>query len=529
MQFNLHAGLLPSATLETPMTIFGSLIRSSKRTKSETGAIDLNLTKQIHTIVDRYLSDFKMSQKSMSADIGRLRKTAFEAESKSSTIPDLVGRLTDLSQQLTTLTEAHQTLQTSYTDLERKYNALSISNTDLLAKLNDLQSPTGSVTALAHTEATHHKDHERQIKTLASTQDTLVKKVEHVKSAIVSTVALSNKIEAYHNDFQTKHTEYDAAAKQNRFLTTSQFNALQTSIHNKVAAVTTATATLTEQVNGISITVNTQKHLNTSLKRQVEVAKGEVRAAHSKVDTSVPWSVVARSRAPPVASKIQKAAKAGTVKAMEGKYPVYIRRHDTSAPLDHKAIASAIDRRHGLGTVSFVTTTTTTTGHITAYITKKDLVVTAQKWLPEAHPNFALLETTPWYKGVIHNVPAHVTMMISGGIIIDYQHHRMAQFNPVRPKTRSSKPSKCSAHATDSSPSADLAQTSASSSPASSSSSASSSSASSSVSSAAALLSSAAAALSADSTDATDSSTPASSATANTTAHLTGPTQAHDN
>ncbi|KAK9475601.1 hypothetical protein V1514DRAFT_34788 [Lipomyces japonicus] len=199
-------------------------------------------------------------------------------------------------------------------------------------------------------------------------------------------------------------------------------------------------------------------------------------------------------------------------------------------------------------------------------ITKKDLVDTAQEWLPEAHPNFALLDTTPWYKGVIHNVPAHVTMndvrvalqqqscelrvdprilsalraggntivlcftsatdysrCSSGGIIIDYQRHRMAQFNPVRPKTRSSKPSKGSAHATDSSSSADLAQTSASSSLASSSS-ASSSSASSSVSSAAALLSSAAAALSTDSTDATDSS-----AAANTAAHLTGPTQAHDN
>ncbi|KAK9475826.1 hypothetical protein V1514DRAFT_322730 [Lipomyces japonicus] len=95
-QSNLHAGLLPSATLKTPMTIFGSPIRSPKRTKSETGAIDLDLTKQIHTIVVRYLSDFKMSQKSMSADIGRLRKTAFAAESKSSTIPDLAGRLTDL-------------------------------------------------------------------------------------------------------------------------------------------------------------------------------------------------------------------------------------------------------------------------------------------------------------------------------------------------------------------------------------------------------------------------------------------------
>ncbi|KAK9475827.1 hypothetical protein V1514DRAFT_268223, partial [Lipomyces japonicus] len=204
-------------------------------------------------------------------------------------------------------------------------------------------------------------------------------------------------------------------------------------------------------------------------KRQVEVAKGEARAAHSKVDTSVPWSVVARSRAPPVASKIQKAAKAATVKAIKDKYPVYIQRHDTSAPLDHKAIVSAIDSRHGLGTVSFVTTTT---GHITAYITKKDLVDTAREWLPEAHPNFALLDTTPWYKGVIHNVPAHVTMndvrvalqqqacelrvdprILSasraggktivlcftsatdysrcslGGIIIDYQRHRMAQFN----------------------------------------------------------------------------------------------------
>ncbi|KAK9480620.1 hypothetical protein V1514DRAFT_358929 [Lipomyces japonicus] len=279
MQSNLHAVLLPSATLETPMTIFGSPVRSPKRTKSETGAIDLDLTKQIHTIVDRYLSDFKMSQKSMSADIDRLRKTAFAPESKSLTIPDLAGRLTDLSQQFTTLTEAHQTLQTSYTDLERKYN-----------------SPTGSVTALAHTEATHHKDHECQIKTLASTQETLVKNVEHVKSAIVSTVALGNKIDAYHKDFQTKHTEYDAAAKQNRLITTSQFNALQTSIHNKVAAVTMATAMLTEQVNGIRITLNTQKHLNTSLKRQVEVAKGEARAAHSKVNTSVPWSVI---RLPP--------------------------------------------------------------------------------------------------------------------------------------------------------------------------------------------------------------------------------------
>lgn len=153
--------------------------------------------------------------------------------------------------------------------------------------------------------------------------------------------------------------------------------------------------------------VESNTMVTNNTRSQANQAKAESRAAFSqatKMQKEGPWYIKTRRGA--MLEQIRQDQTDASQKK-EDVYSVHIRVRDEEKVCELGKLGRKIDEKFGKGTVKF--SQRTKSGHIKFLLNSKKVAESSEEWIKDLDPEFTLLDTTPWAKGVAYGMPTTMT------------------------------------------------------------------------------------------------------------------------
>lgn len=282
---------------------------------------------------------------------------------------------------------------------------------------------------LIRTQQNHIDDMERKMATWKQELDVFNKRSgavkifsddarDHVIRAEARVAKVESRVEEAHTLIENIDNTMKKFSTQQKSLSDARLNLAEKNLAEKFSAkiaevkYTEAQAKLAiKKVDQLSKKVVSTTNICNETQKEVKRTKHEARSATSYARAiESKWEV--RKTPRPRFSQIRAEQKNAKKGPDNQKYQVCIRVTDTEADYDINKIGSKIDEIHGKGTIKFGSRTRS--GHIKMFITKKEVADSADKWIQQVGPNYSILETDKWYKGVVYGIPKEVTSDILG-------------------------------------------------------------------------------------------------------------------
>lgn len=291
-----------------------------------------------------------------------------------------------------------------------KFAAIQKVVNSLLEKVNDLEEENIEMRKEIQELRTTN---EKNTSTLRSNIDIINRrtqktseKLHESREKISEIETMGFKVQEINDKVESLNRIWNEYSGQQQKMNDSRLAVYERKCEDKVKFVEEIMKETEKGMNKLSRQIQVNTKLNERTQEQVKAAKTEARSAMSLTERvqKNAWTKVESSKVS--LKQIREAQK--EIKADEKKTTyIHIRVEDTTKQYDLREIGKKIDEKYGKGTVSY--SARTKSGHIKTIVNKKEAAEKPEEWLNEINPEFSVLDTTPWYKGVVYRVPREMT------------------------------------------------------------------------------------------------------------------------